>query len=215
MKQNQLLYLLLLHSDQSTKLTNKKKDIAYAAIRVFAEKGFSNTSTAEIAKKAGVAEATIFKHFGSKENLLLTLMIPYIKELLPGMVDEVFAEILSADVVSYEQFLRKFLRNRIVFISENREVFQVFIKEILYAETLKAEFIPYFHTYAKPKLIGVIEHFQAQGEFPNMTSEEIFHMTFTFLAGLIVSKFVWANHTMIEEKESDAVVSFIVRGLKS
>ncbi|WP_028588287.1 TetR/AcrR family transcriptional regulator [Desulfocurvus vexinensis] len=52
----------------------KKEKILYAALRLFANKGFADTSTAELAKATGVAESTIFYHFGSKEDLLLEVL---------------------------------------------------------------------------------------------------------------------------------------------
>jgi AcrR family transcriptional regulator len=39
------------------------------ASRLFSKKGFKGTSTREIAKKARISEATIFKHFSRKEDL--------------------------------------------------------------------------------------------------------------------------------------------------
>ncbi|WP_375437940.1 TetR/AcrR family transcriptional regulator [uncultured Hymenobacter sp.] len=49
---------------------NRKQLIAQAALQLFAERGFENTSTALIAKAAEVSEALIFKHFGNKDHLL-------------------------------------------------------------------------------------------------------------------------------------------------
>lgn len=51
-------------------MTNRKQHIAEVALQLFGEKGFENTSTQLIAKAAGVSEALIFKHFGSKDQLL-------------------------------------------------------------------------------------------------------------------------------------------------
>ena len=45
-------------------MTAKRKKILETSIDLFAKNGYSNTSTSEIAKIAGVAEGTIFKHFG-------------------------------------------------------------------------------------------------------------------------------------------------------
>lgn len=47
-------------------LTERQKKIVAAAIESFAEKGYSATSTKEIAQKAGVAEGTIFRHYKTK-----------------------------------------------------------------------------------------------------------------------------------------------------
>src|SRR5580700_11073696 len=53
---------------------NKKKTkqaILAAALKLFAEKGFYNTSTRAISKKAGIAEGTLFNYFETKEDLAL------------------------------------------------------------------------------------------------------------------------------------------------
>lgn len=50
---------------------NEKRDkIFEAAITLFAVDGFWKTSTANIAKKAGVANGTLFNHFASKDVLI-------------------------------------------------------------------------------------------------------------------------------------------------
>jgi len=49
---------------------NRKEKIAFAALHLFAEKGYENASTQLIGQNAEVSEALIFKHFGNKENLL-------------------------------------------------------------------------------------------------------------------------------------------------
>jgi AcrR family transcriptional regulator len=53
---------------------NRKQSISDAAESLFAVRGYEQTSTQLIAKEAGVSEALIFKHFGSKEKLLETLI---------------------------------------------------------------------------------------------------------------------------------------------
>jgi len=48
--------------------------IMRAASQLFVEKGISGTTTRAIADLAGVNEVTIFRHFGTKENLAKTIM---------------------------------------------------------------------------------------------------------------------------------------------
>ena len=52
----------------------KKERILNAAIELFAELGYSATSTIKVAKAAGVSEGLIFRHFGNKEGLLNAIM---------------------------------------------------------------------------------------------------------------------------------------------
>ncbi len=53
---------------------SKKRLIADAAELLFGTQGYEQTSTQQLAKEAGVSEALIFKHYGSKEKLLETLI---------------------------------------------------------------------------------------------------------------------------------------------
>jgi AcrR family transcriptional regulator len=51
-------------------LNEKKQQIMNAALKLFVENGFHGTSTAEIAKTAGVATGTLFHHFKTKQELI-------------------------------------------------------------------------------------------------------------------------------------------------
>lgn len=42
-----------------------------AALHLFAEHGYDQTTTAQVARHAGVSEMTLFRHFASKEALLV------------------------------------------------------------------------------------------------------------------------------------------------
>ncbi|WP_231561092.1 TetR/AcrR family transcriptional regulator [Sphingobacterium sp. T2] len=53
---------------------SRKEKILEAALALFAENGYADTSTKEIANQAGVSEALIFKHFGNKDSLLAHLI---------------------------------------------------------------------------------------------------------------------------------------------
>ena len=55
-------------------MTDKKESILNAALELFANDGYNVTSTSKIAKKAGVSEGLIFRHFGNKKGLLDAIM---------------------------------------------------------------------------------------------------------------------------------------------
>lgn len=60
-------------------LPDKEKRILEAAISISVEKGFSSTTTSEIAKRAGVAEGTIFRYFKTKKEIIHGIMLQAIK----------------------------------------------------------------------------------------------------------------------------------------
>ena len=52
----------------------RREAILKAAKELFAQRGFYATTTAELAKRAGVAEGTIFHHFTSKHGIFMHLL---------------------------------------------------------------------------------------------------------------------------------------------
>ena len=62
----------------------KKEAILNAATGLFAEKGYKDTSMAELARVTGVAQGTIFYHFDNKEGLFLSIL----KEFKLRIVEE-------------------------------------------------------------------------------------------------------------------------------
>ena len=65
----------------------RKATITRSAASLFAEKGFSGTKTREIAERAGVSEALIFKHFPSKEDLYAAILAE--ESPVPGLLSRV------------------------------------------------------------------------------------------------------------------------------
>ncbi|MCK5827470.1 TetR/AcrR family transcriptional regulator [Candidatus Bipolaricaulota bacterium] len=57
----------------SDNISAKKHRILDAALRVFAEKGFHNTTVSEVAKEACVGKGTVYLYFEGKEALLVAI----------------------------------------------------------------------------------------------------------------------------------------------
>jgi AcrR family transcriptional regulator len=57
-------------------------DLMAAAREVFSQKGYQETSTAEIAERAGVVEGTIYRYFASKRDLLIKVVEAWYEEMI-------------------------------------------------------------------------------------------------------------------------------------
>jgi AcrR family transcriptional regulator len=65
--------------------------IIQAAARVFSKQGYAGATTRAIAAEAGVNEVTLFRHFGSKKNLMLAVInqrsvMPRVRTALTGQL---------------------------------------------------------------------------------------------------------------------------------
>ena len=67
------------------KKAQSRSAILSAALELFAKKGFSATTTDEIAIKAKVSKGLIFSHFPTKQDLLLSIIDDKIYQLLPKL----------------------------------------------------------------------------------------------------------------------------------
>ncbi len=61
---------------------DRRTQILNSAIKIFGEKGFQNATIAEIAKEAGIGDATIYEYFKNKEDLLLAIPVETTKDLI-------------------------------------------------------------------------------------------------------------------------------------
>lgn len=74
-------------SNKINRESEKKRRILNSAIKIFGEKGFQNATISEIAKEAGIGDATIYEYFKSKEDILLEIPVEVSKELIPQLHD--------------------------------------------------------------------------------------------------------------------------------
>jgi len=59
---------------------NRRQQIIAIAGELFSQKGFRGTTTKEIAERAGISEAIIFRHFASKDELYTAILTSKIQQ---------------------------------------------------------------------------------------------------------------------------------------
>jgi len=64
----------------------RAKEIIKAALDVFASKGFNDATISDIAQKAGVADGTCYEYFESKEELLFSIPLEVMQEMIDGIL---------------------------------------------------------------------------------------------------------------------------------
>jgi len=196
-------------------LTEKQKNIIQAAIEIFAEKGFSASSTSEIARKAGVAEGTIFRHYKTKKDLLIAIIEPVIRNLLAPFIVQDLDKVLDQRYNNFEEFLRAMEVNRKHFLEKNLSLFKILIQEIPFHPELKELFKRYVTPEPLAKLDALIKHFQAKGEIIQLPTYTIVRLVGTSIIGyLFVRNIIPSDVPWDDEEEREQTFQFILRGLK-
>ena len=117
------------------KMPPGKKKTLEAAIKLFAKQGYNGTSTLQIAKEAGVSQATVFKYFKTKEDLLYSITLP----VLPKLYLVFLGRVQNAN--SLQELIRYIVRDRFEFLEENSNTVKIIYSEILTNENLKKQVI--------------------------------------------------------------------------
>jgi AcrR family transcriptional regulator len=108
--------------------TSRKQQIARAAMEIISEEGLHNLVMVKIAKRVGVTDAAIYKHFRSKDEMLLYM----IEDLESSMIDRFIAHL--GKVEDPIDQLYSLLSFQFEFIEENKG-----IPRILFSESLQQQ----------------------------------------------------------------------------
>jgi len=120
-----------------------------AALALYAERGFDNTTVAEIAERAGVTERTFFRHFADKREVLFG-GAGGLQDLLVGTVASAPASLAPLDAVAagleaagalFEEY-RATVRQRAAIIAatpelRERELIKLAVLSAALADTLR------------------------------------------------------------------------------
>jgi AcrR family transcriptional regulator len=212
-EQDKMIDDLFNHDEE---LTEKQKKILAAAIESFAVKGFAATSTSEIAKKAGVAEGTIFRHYKTKKELLLSIVAPMMAKLIAPFVIKDFNKVLNQDFEYFEDFVRAMIENRTKFLMNNMQLFRILIQEIPFQPELKEQFKEHIAKKIVERFQKVIEHYQAKGQIIDMPPYSVIRMTASTIFGYVIARFLLVPEAeWNDEAEIERTVQFLMHGLSS
>lgn len=197
------------------KMTEKQRQILETSIDLFAEKGFANTSTSEIAKKSNVAEGTIFKHFGSKENLLLATIAPFVFDnVLPEVANQFVENALKNDYLDFRSFVYSIAKDRINFINENSKVGKILFSEIMYRDEMREKLFYLIPKDAINSMNKIIDTFKAKQLIVDWPNPIIIRFIITNLVGYAVCKHIlYPYDNWNDEKEINYLTDLLVNGL--
>ena len=197
------------------KMTQKQVDILEACVELFAESGFSNTSTRDIALKADVAEGTIFKHFGTKQNLLFVTVLPMFSDIIfdeiLGVVDE---ESGKGEVIAFEDLIHNILCNRLNQITINHKILKIFLNEILYQKELQEELLKLIPQKLVDKVANLLHYYKRDQQIVDLPNDTIIRFILSPIFSYILLEGSPLNVRKGErEKEFSYMEQLIIKGL--
>ncbi|MCR6625782.1 MAG: TetR/AcrR family transcriptional regulator [Pseudoxanthomonas sp.] len=134
-----------------------------AAVSLFSERGIEAATTREIASQAGTTERTLFKHFGSKEQLVSAVLNEVVIDSMRTMR---FARIMDETMFSPAEFMdwhRGFLLERIAGAEASPDNYRILFRELLRDTELAQRFSNAWQQRVFVPLSGHLARMQAAG----------------------------------------------------
>jgi len=138
---------------------DSRDEILKAAMQLFANRGFHETSMSEVAREAHVSKALIFWHFKTKEELFVAVLN---RLLEPYFID--FAE--EAGKLDERAQIQKLVEQYLHFIHENANSVRFFLAQMMHdqhlSETLSDQVLRLYGGY-RGMLVELIARAQEKG----------------------------------------------------
>ncbi len=187
----------------------KKDAIVTAAAELFAEKGFSETTAAEVARRANVAQGTLFYHFKTKENILLEVFEGIMIRYQAGM------EVAVRETEDGLAAIEALLRFQFAFVEENSRVFLVVLRDfpsfLARSDSPQKAMVQKRLAAVSDVMRGVLERGRRDGSIRDLPVEAVIQILRGLTSGLIRQRLLGLAPN---PPPSDQVVEFCRQALR-
>lgn len=199
------------------KMPEKEKRILEAAIAVISEKGFSASSTSEIARLAGVAEGTIFRYFKTKKDILRGILILLVNIIGAPLILDSFKKILfNEEQKDLRSIIKALLQDRFALMEEIYPMLRIVVTEAMYHEDIRK----ILYDKIISRALEIFKLFREEMVAKGLMNDNIDPMVASrSIYGNLVGFFVYRKYIgpMIDvedfEKDLDHVVDIIMYGI--
>lgn len=150
---------------QSTEI--RQEQIKQAVLDIIFTDGLKNLSTRNLAKKIGMSEGTIFRHFATKQDIILSIIADFQNELIGSL------RVIANSKVESEQRLYDFLCKTVKYLTDNKGITILLLSEASHNNdaVLKNKLQQIFNSQ-KELIITIIQDGIALGKWDESISVE-------------------------------------------
>lgn len=194
--------------------SSKEAAILDAATRLFGERGYEDTHTADIAAAAGVTERTLFRYFPSKEKLYRRVMIPaLLAAAVPRALNDA-GDAFAADAQHFADWHRSILAQRTAAARQATPQYRLLIAGLMTDEAVRRRMVGIWQQKVFAPLLATVKRFQERSQLradlrPEVLARAIISLNlgYIFARALIAPEAAWDDSAEIE-----ATVEVLLRG---
>ena len=182
----------------------KEAAIQAAAERLFAERGYAATRTADIAQAAGVTERTLFRYFPDKDALLRRVLYP----ALLAMAGE------PLEAPSFARWFDGLLRARLEGARGNQHAMRLVLVELMTSADTRQRFGALWKRQLWAGAVRAVARFQATGELRrDIDAEALARAALSLALGYLLTRVLVAPAlAWDDEREIARLLDLLQRG---
>ena len=184
-----------------------KKKIMRSAVDLISSKGYNGTSTLNIAKHAGLSQATLFKYFKTKVDLLTAILHP----VVPGLFGSFFEELLTFETT--EEKVHYLVHNRMTYLKKNRALMKIILQEIFSNKKLRKEQLYIWNTLQDKLLVLHKELIADSRVNPEITVPQMVRICVGPLLAYFSQVYIVGDNGEMREEDLELLEKQILGGL--
>lgn len=178
------------------KLTERQKEIIAVSLLIISEKGIEGLTVRNIADKIRVTEPAIYRHFSSKNHILLG-MLDFFEYKTISMIDQ----ILQHDCSAIEKF-EKFFLSKIDEFAENPSwTIMLMLEEVMPRSSVIKDKILSIIEQVEERLKFIVKTGYEKGELNNQEIKNVFNLFILGPLRLIVIKWRFSEYSFDLKKK--------------
>jgi AcrR family transcriptional regulator len=195
-----ITYLFLESLEMARETTDtRQKQIKKAVLEIIADEGLHNISTRNLAKRIGLTEGAIFRHFPAKRDIIKGIMDDVVNDLIGALRNIVLSSLKA------EEKLFEYLCRNVKYFEENKGIMMLLLSEATYSgdKELKAK-LNEIRTEQKRFITKMVKDGMAEGVWDNNVNPEDFALLYT---GILIT----FNVELVLNKDELNINSFCKR----
>ena len=194
---------------ENSNLSLKQRQVLMSSLKLFSEIGFENTTSHLIAEHAGVSEGTVFSYFKIKEGILDAILSTFLEQVIPEVIADFSDKRFTIEQKSFSLFLRSIVRDRLVFIRNNKMQVKILLNRSLIDKAISEELGNIIvHSIINP-ISPVLNQFKENGVIRDWSNERIVRYILALSISYILPMMLNDN----EDLDIDEAVNEIVECL--
>jgi TetR/AcrR family fatty acid metabolism transcriptional regulator len=185
----------------------KYYQILHAAVQVFAEQGFFQSTVAQVAKRAGVADGTIYLYFRNKDDILMQ----FYKYKTRQVFDKFRAAVDGAEVA--EEKLRNLVRTHLEEFQKDINMAIVYQAETHQHRRLRQDVIKQMSKWYRDIITEVVELGQQEGTMRRNLYMGLVMRLITGAVDEVINAWIHAGGSYDLVSMADPLVDLFVSGI--